>query len=200
MSIKKTTNNIRSIFREIEIVKSDLAEELRKIDADDTRSGNYKAQQRAAAKEKATELLKAILARAEGNITELRTSAKGAITFDYTNPKLAAAITLIKSAGKSLPDIAAEQIINDFKGKPAELKYITSLFEKSGMSVYAMDAKQAADTEMFNASFPDRLDDLLYYSTTGDPTADVDFSEIENEMDTFTASFGDAAEAEGGEQ
>ena len=189
MSIRNTTKNIKSIFREIEAVKAGLADELRKIDADDTRSGSYKAQQREQARSNAAQLLEAILTRAESNIAELRKDAASAVNFDYTNPKLAAAINLIKSAGKTLPEAAAEQIINDFRHKPAEMKYIVSLLDKNGMSMYAADAQQAADAAMTNASFPDRLDDILYYSTTGDPAADIDFSGIESEMDSlYTAA------------
>ena len=196
MAIKKTANTIKSLFREIEAVKAHLAKELRRIDADDLYSENYKAQQRAKAKAAATGLLDAIMSRAEISLAELRKESKEPASFDYTNPKLAAAIDLIRAAGKTLPEAAAKQIISDFKGKPAELKYLMTLFEESGMTVYAVDAAEAANEETSNASFPNRLDDILYYSTTGDPTAEVDFSGIESEMDTFTASFGEAADSE----
>ena len=189
MSVKKYTNKIKSIFRGIEVVKSDLAEELRKIDADGTRSGNYKAQQREAAKEKAAELLQDIYEHSQRDITELKKAVRSESAFDYTNPKLVTAMNFIMTAGKSMPAAAAEQIIEDFKYKPAELKYLMTLFEKNGMTSYLIEAQEAVNFEMMRESLPDRLDDLLYYSTDGDPTKEFDFSNIEYEIDNVTNSF-----------
>ena len=187
MNITDRMRKIKSIFREIEIVKAELDNEIRMINADETRSGNYKAAKRNEAKEKAQKLLEDIFVNSEPHISELRKEAKNAITFDYNNQKLLSAMELIKATGKFLPGQAAEQIINDFRNKPYELDFLSSIFEKNGLINAAMEAKEIANTKKLNVAFPDRLDDLLYYSTTGDPSHNVDFSGIESEMDDFTA-------------
>ena len=190
MSIKRTVSEIKSLLREVEAIKANLSEELRRIDADDTRSGSYKEVQRGKARSEATARLKALSERVEDCVTALKENSRNVVSFDYSNPKLAAAISFIVSAGKDLPEAAAEQIIRDFKGHPAEMKYISGLFAQNGLIAFASDAAEAADGEMKIASLPERLGDKLYYSTLN-PTTNDDFSGLENELDSFAAFVGE---------
>lgn len=188
MGAKDTIVEIKKQFAEIERVKAILAKELQTISDDDTRSGNYKNAQRMAAKDKARQELKMILDRAENITKALDAEAKAVYgSFDYSNPKLSGAVMFITANGPGIPIDAAKQMITDFQGRPAELKYLSSLFDKNGVVEAAVMAQEAANAASMKYGLPQRVADTLYYSITSkEPETPVDFSGLVSELDSFS--------------
>ena len=192
--MKQTITSIKEKFDAIAQVKAALAKDLRAIADDDTRSGNYKNAQRMAAKDKARQELQKIVDDTDILLKALDEKAKALYgQFDYSNPKLAGAVSFIKSSGKNLPEAAVKQIISDFRGHPGELKYLATLFNENGVIDASMDATEAANAASMKYALPERLSDSLYYSVRcEEPEKDIDFSGYVSELDTYAEALPEA--------
>ena len=172
---------IKSIFREIEIIKKTLRDEIAEIEADTTRSGEYKLQQRQAAIKKAEEELKLIRERAEKLDLKLKDEK-----FDYSNPDLMAALNFIELAGENVTETAVRTMISKLADKPKELAFLGDVLGKKRMIEYAALVNEAVTVQETKATLPQRLDDCIYYATDGNPEKEIDFSAIESELDAVS--------------
>lgn len=172
---------IKRIFREIENAKKVLKIELDEIEADTTRSGEYKMQQRQAAVQKAEAKLHEIRERAE-NLDLKMPEAE----FDYSNPDLLAALNFIEFAGENVTETAVRTMISKLADKPKELAFLGDVLGKKRMIEYSVLVNEAVTEQNVKASLPQRLDDAIYYATDGSPEKDVSFAEIEAELDAVS--------------
>ena len=180
MSIKST---IQSIKQE----RAALAQKLEEIAALDFYSDSKRASLRQEAIDQALARLVEIGSSADEELAQLAAKAKARNEFVYDDPQLLAAIQLIKTFGKNLPDGAAKGIVSDFKDKPSVMTFLSDLFEQNGRLDAAIAAKEAAQQAELSESFPTRAADFIYFVTHADPTANADFAKIENELEKFEA-------------
>ncbi len=180
--------SIYNIFKEIKSVKAQLSDKLAEIDADVIHSGEYKLAMREEAREAARARLKEINVEAEGAISKLVKGAQAQDVFDYSDPRLLSAVQFVQANGSALPESAWKQMVHDFDGKPKMLSYLSGLFDSCGAFEAAIAANEAARSARMTESFPQRLSDAIYYATSADPTAEVDFSGYESELAQFEAA------------
>ena len=128
-----------------------------------------------------------------------RTEKKDA--FDYTDPRLLAAVNFIQANGSKLPEAAWSKMVKDFDGKSRVLFYLSELFDSHGLTDAAITANEAAKGARMTASFPQRVADAIYYATSSDPGKNVDFSGYEKELsrieEVLARGEAEAAPAEG---
>ena len=175
------SQKIRDILAEIKSVRSELIEETERIKTDWSRSDSFKADAMAEAFEEAEAKLAEIGERAEAAVLDLESITAVQNAFDYSNPKLLAAVQFIQS-NKTVPDAAWQQMISDFAKCPQELFYLSDLFSKNGATAAAIAAKEAAQEVAFSGGLPQRLSDKLYFVTHADPSAHIDLSGIEQDL------------------
>ena len=192
---------IQEIFNEIKAVKAALATRIAEIDADVIHSGEYKLAQSEEAREQAKARLAEINAEADDAIRVLMARTEKKDAFDYTDPRLLAAVNFIQANGSKLPEAAWSKMVKDFDGKSRVLFYLSELFDSHGLTDAAITANEAAKGARMTASFPQRVADAIYYATSSDPGKNVDFSGYEKELsrieEVLARGEAEAAPAEG---
>ena len=178
---------IREVFNAIKAVKAELAEQLEKINADVIHSGNYKLAQREEARESAKQRLEEINAEADEAIRALLEKTQEQDAFDYSDPRLLAAVQFIQANGNALPEAGWRQMVRDFEGRSKVLFYLSELFDSHGLVDAAIEANEAAKTAKMAESFPQRLGDAIFYATSADPEKSVDFRGYEAELSKIEA-------------
>lgn len=173
---------LREIFIMIKGIKSELAEELDAIDADEIHSGEYKLGLKREAKERARERLAEIRDLTDEAVADYISRTKGREVFDYSDPRLLSAVTFVQAAGAAMPEAAWLKMVEDFRGRPKTLKYLADLFESHRAIDAAIAASEAAKDAEISESFPDRVADFIYYETGRDPDASFDPSGFEYEL------------------
>ena len=172
---------IKGIFREIEQAKKVLKIELEEINDDVTRSGEYKQQQRLIAIQKAEDKLHEIRERA-GNLDFTIQETE----FDYSNPDLLAALNFIELAKENVTEAAVRTMIDKLADKPKELAFLGDVLGNKRMIEYAALVNEAVTEQKAKSTLPQRLDDVIYYATDGNPEKEVSFAEIEAELDAVS--------------
>ncbi|MCR4606694.1 MAG: hypothetical protein K5771_03100 [Oscillospiraceae bacterium] len=182
--MKNTTKKaiIRGLFNEINAVKAELRKELSEITDNNMWSSEYKIQQRVVAREKAIERLNSIKLKSEDALSEMNFQPD---PFDYTNPKMLEALNFINAAGNKLPEAAVSAMLDAFKGKAEELKFLKKVFESNLLYEYAVIADEAAKEASKGKDFQQKLGDFLYYSAGADPEKEIDFSGIDKELEEY---------------
>ena len=173
---------IQEIFNEIKAVKAALAARIAEIDADVIHSGEYKLAQREEAREEAKARLEEIGTEADEAIRAFVARTQKQDAFDYTDPRLLAAVNFIQANGSKLPEAAWSKMVKDFEGKSRVLFYLSELFDSHGLTDAAIVANEAAQGARMTESFPLRVADAIYYATSSDPSRNVDFSGYEAEL------------------
>ena len=178
---------IKAIFREVEVVKTSLKDEIEKINADDRTSDSWKNVLRSRATEKALEELGRINARAEALIDSAKAEQREKSSdFDYSDERLSAAIRFVRDAGKTTPAPAVDAIIRDFGKRPAELRFLRDALQETGATAQAVVLDEALKDSVRSATFWDRLSDGIFYACNTPVRAD--FSGLEAELDGVTES------------
>ncbi len=176
---------IREILEEIERIRREATESIEEVRRNGNFSDAYKAQLIEKAINGAKANIEEINERVEAILPDLEAFAIQQQRFDYNDPKLLAAIQFIQANGNNTPETAWRQMIADFSGKPQELFYLSTLFEKNRLIDGAVAAKEAAQPFAFSAGLPQRLADKIYYVSQADPLAHIDLSAFESDLDAF---------------
>lgn len=174
--MNKSAKKLLDLIGQIEAVKEAYRDEVKKINADDSRSDKFKAAERAKAKEEAAAKLGALSESASEHVDRLKSDYTYHFTnFDYTDPRIMAAVQLIKTTGgKNLPASAWEQMRADFATSPASLEFLANTANEVGAHEGSITLQEDAKAGHMAETFPDRLSDSLYFA--GNPEAGEDFS------------------------
>lgn len=93
--------------------------------------------------------------------------------FDYTNPRLQAAINWLK-LGRKTPEGVVKQIVKDFD-RPAELEYLASVAREAGGTDNADEIEKKLSTRTAPI---DRLADAFYYKMKAGVTSEKTWNEL----------------------
>ena len=187
--LKQNVEKAKNLLKQIVANKMNLDAEYKKLDSEQhIYSSEYiLSKKKELSKKVQTEILN-IQDELEPIIEKIGEEAKAVEEdFNYSDPKLVAAVTFISASKGTIPVEAGKKMVDDFKGKPAVLKYLAEVFEKNAAiecAMYAKDMERAANIYLPAAN---RLSDMLYYLVNSSSSTYKDFNEIIDQLERYEA-------------
>lgn len=187
--LKQNIEKAKDLLKQIVTIKQNLSSECEKIDSQyDIYSSEYRLSKKKELDIAAMEKIFKLADEAETIIEKIGEEVKAvAEDFDYSDPKLVAAVAFISASKGNIPVEAGKKMVDDFKGKPAVLKYLAGIFEENGCldcALYAQETERDANIYLPSAN---RLSDMLYYLVNSSSSTYKDFTEIIDQLERYEA-------------
>ena len=197
-NMNKNIKKLNDTMAQIEALKNQLKEQEKSIAADTSRSEQWKRSEVKKARATTAEMIQALYDGTSETLEALKADSTEYFNrFDYSDPKLSAAVSFVKANGAGLPENAWRAMIEDFSDRPAVLRYLAELFDSSGTVEAAMAATERASAGSSSETFPQRMDDYLFYVTGAPAESSVDFSGYRSELQAFDNAISQTAEGGG---
>lgn len=177
------TEKMRELLRLAVAIRENLAQQLRELSEDNDRSDDYKIRRRGILIQQAEEQLRELADKVEESMPDFKELDAMIGRFDYDDPRLMNAVSLIEKTGKDLPEAAWRSMLSDYAKRPAVLAYLSDWMYKHGATEAAIVVKEAAQNASYQATMPRRIEDAVYYLLNDHPESRVDVSRIYADMD-----------------
>lgn len=192
MSTKSAISNIKKHMDAINATRRKLVEDYTKIDGDIYKSDLAKKALKQDAKHEAFKTLETMRQAANIDIQQLRDDIKARRDrFDFDDTRFTTVCNFITTSGQNIPEAAISKIISEYSGRPAQLKFLTALFEQQKMAAAVIEANETLKETETEATLADRLEDSIYYAVQEDTTKDHDFSAQMEELNRYEQTISD---------
>ena len=156
---------VRRLCDRGDAVARETAEALALVMADEDRSMTFKERQAARLQQEAAAEYARLGQQVWDTMSELDTlEAKIGGSGDYTSPRLAAALNVVRLLGDRTPDAVQRRIVQDFAGDELSLRCIKGAFDGAGVVNADVDRYLAPFTDLTNRA-EEAAGELLAYAT-----------------------------------